>query len=355
MTTGTSGGRFVTGLSRTVWVFVNNTNTLPHFGTDGSILTSFDPLKSFYVSSIFQSMSGVAADQLYTPGFLTEYNLSGFNTLETGITDQDTSSTNASTFQSGHAAYVRSIEASLAPYPKLRLFLSGDGLTRTGTALFNTTRGLSASWTPSAVQTIFSGWVGQPNPPIGAVMMDEVNSSWSAKPLQGPILFNGGGQSGLVSIVAKNSTCTVNWHDWSLNGATRFIITGATTPGLISRPGSTYKGQRIDGNIFTFACAGVSDGTYDGRTDPNLVIEPYVAAWFASNTDYIHYTAFSQILNQANSVRGRMNITWPNAALTTLESVANWEGNSKQSLNGISQVSDYADLYWTVFGSVNYL
>jgi hypothetical protein len=58
MTTGTTGGHFVTGLSRTVWIFINNTNTLPHFGTDGSILTAFDPLKSFYVSSIFQSMTG---------------------------------------------------------------------------------------------------------------------------------------------------------------------------------------------------------------------------------------------------------------------------------------------------------
>jgi hypothetical protein len=355
MTTGNSGGRFVTGLSRTVWVFVNNTNILPHFGTDGSIVSSFDPLKSFYVNSIFQSMSGVNADQSYMPGFLAEYNLSGFNTLETGITNQDTGSSNQNAFQAGQATYVSGIEAALASYPKLRLLLSGDSLTRTSTALFNTTRGASANWTPSAVQTIFSSWVGQHNTPIGAPMMDEVNSSWSAKPLQGPIMFNGGAQSGLASIVASGGTCTVNWTDWSLNGASKFIIVGATTPGLTSAPGSLFAAHRMDGNTFTFTCSGVPDGTYSSSTDPNLVIEPYVAVWFASNTDYIHYTAFSQILNQANTVSGRVNITWPNAALTSYEAIANWEGNSKQSLNGISQVSECADLYWTISGSVNYL
>jgi hypothetical protein len=57
MTTGTTGGQFAYGPATTVWVFVNTSNALPRWGNDGSILTSYSPSKSWFMSSLFNGFT----------------------------------------------------------------------------------------------------------------------------------------------------------------------------------------------------------------------------------------------------------------------------------------------------------
>jgi hypothetical protein len=98
MTTGTTGGRFTYGLVSNIFVFVNSSNTLPHWWSDGVISTSYNPAKSFFMNSAFLSL---AYDQGYNPGYLQDYNASGFNTLETGISNQPSSVTDPNAFAAG--------------------------------------------------------------------------------------------------------------------------------------------------------------------------------------------------------------------------------------------------------------
>jgi hypothetical protein len=63
---------------------VNSTNTLPHFGNDGQIHTSVAGV-SQYMHEQFNSGS-LLTDQPYFPGIGPDYQNSGFNTLEWGIT-----------------------------------------------------------------------------------------------------------------------------------------------------------------------------------------------------------------------------------------------------------------------------
>ena len=352
--TGSNCG-FKTGPTRSAWALVWPTNVLPHFGNDGSILTSYDPGKSFFLHSVFTSMSGFA-DQPYLPGFGADYNASGFNNLETGIisTTIDQMSTNQSTFTNNQNSYVATTMGYLFAFPRLTLNLTGDNMTRTSTALYAATRGALAAFNPSAAQIIFNSWKGQPNAVIEASMQDEVNFSWDHKPLQGPITFAGGSQSGLTSIVVNGGVCTVNWTDWSLNGAGSFIITGATTSGFNTAAGALYHRTKIDANTFTFPCASVANGTYNSITDPALTIHPYVAQWFASNSDFIHHDAFKLIRAGALNVPGHALMTWPNAAGTTIASIGNWGTLGTQAIGGVSKLADAVDLY-TMVGPQPYL
>lgn len=348
---GATGGQFAIGLTRAVWVYVWTDNILPHFGLDGSVLTAYNPSKSMFVAGMFSSLSGFQ-DVPYNPGLAADVNAGGYNTFETGINAPGldlTGGQGQSTFQSIQSSYVTQSVGYISAYPKLRLSLTGDGFTGSDTNLWNVTRGTISGWSPSGLTTMFSSWAGASVPSIWASMKDEVNSAWDHKPLQGPVNFTAGVQSGLTSITSNGSTCTANWTDWSLNGPRKFIITGATTSGFNSAAGSTYSTSTNAGsspNAFTFSCT-VASGTYNSSTDPGLTIEPYGVAWYNGNSDYLHYNAFEQIRAARNGETGGVNMTWPNAAGTFNESVADWSGNGVQSISGVSQIADANDLYWT--------
>ncbi len=351
-TTGSSRGTFAVGPTRTTWIFVANSNILPHFGTDGSILTAYNPSKSFFMNEAFNSIDGFG-DQPYNDdllGFGDDINASGYNTIELGVTNQDMSQSSQTNFQNGQTSYLNGYLAAIAPWPKFRFFGTGDNLS--SSQFYYTTRGPGASWTPPAVQYIFQGLKNAGNF-IGVSWHDEINGPWGPNPLQGPIQFVSSPtvQSGLTSITSNGSTCTGHWTGWAFAGSGTFIIHGATTANFNNAMGANYTRNTVDANTFTFSCS-VASGTYNLATDPGLTIEPNFYGWTGS--DYIHYDAWAQMMTWASAIAGHTQVSGSNAAGTTLQSIANWSGNGIQSIGSVNQVGNWADLYWSHNGE-NYL
>jgi hypothetical protein len=347
---GATNGSFAVGFTRAIWFKVWPDNIMPHFANDGSgVLTTYTPGKSKFMSSSFSSEPALLNDITYSPGQIADRAASGYNVIETSIDAAGIYGTSQSTFQSLQAAYVAQMQALVAG-TNLRFSLVGDNFLNGLDTFWAYTEGPMASWSPTALHTLFGSWTGQTNPPIWAPMKDEVNSTYGASPLQGPLIFSAGVQSGLTSIVASGGTCTASLAGWSFTAVNRFVIRNATTSGFNSATGSTYTGSKVDNNTFTFACS-VANGTYNSGTDASLAIEPLGIAWYNGNTDYLHYNAFAQLRTQAASA-GFVPMSWPNAALTNLKALANFSGNSVQSIGGVTQVGDVNDLY--VSGTAEY-
>jgi hypothetical protein len=347
-----TNGSFALGPSRTTWVFVAPSNILPHFGTDGSILTSYNPAKSFFMHEGFNATYGLYDQPYNTPntaltnsllGYGDDYNLSGYNTLELDISNQDLSQTNQTNFQNGQTSYINGYLAAIAPWPKFRFFGTADNVTTA--QMYYATRGASASFTTPAVQYIFQGLKSAGNF-IGVSWADEISGPWGPNPLQGPIQFHNAPtlQSGLTSITSSGTSCTANWTNWVVAGGGHFIIHGATTAGFNNAIGSTYTPNNVNANQFTFSCT-VASGTYNASTDPGLTIEPISGPWIGS--DYIHYDAWATLLTWVNGISGHTPVTGSNPGQTTLSAIANWSGNGAQSIGAITQVGNWADLYFT--------
>ena len=355
-----TGGHFAVGPSRTTWVMVNSTNILPHFGTDGSILTSYNPAKSFFMHDMFSSNIGFSGQPYNTIntnaaqsflGFGDDINSSGLNTVELGITPNQPAGTDTQTsWQNTQTAALATQQAITAPWPKIRYFGTGDNVTG---GMYYATRGPCSTWTPPCMQYLFQA-MKNTGSFIGVSWQDEIQGPWSCCPLQGPIQFVSSPtkQSGLTSIVSNGSTCTVNWTGWAFSGYGSFVIHGATTAGFNSSAGTSFAPSSVNSNQFTFPCS-VTSGTYNASTDPGLTIEPQFYGWAGS--DYIHYDDWAQLMTQVNNVTGRTPVTGSNQSGTNLQSVANWSGNGVQSVGGISQVADFADMYWSHSTQENYL
>ena len=338
-----SGGVFSTGPTRIAWVLGQQSNILPHFTDDNRIVTSYDPAHSIFTHCGFAS-SFITQDQLYSPGIGYDVSNSGFNCFETGAWGGDLTSYSIGQ-QSNFASAVNSQVsnwaarfAALGFTKPIFTWLIGDQQTGSNTQMWAATNPASPAYgfSPSALTTIFSAWKG-----IAIAMSgkDEVNSAWGGHPLAGPITFTGGANGSISSITAVNGTCTVNGvSGFGIIGG--FIIHGATNAALNTTP------PTINHSTSSFACTGLPDGTYNNSTDPGLMLEPFANTWFASNTSYMQYTAFStfRTLNVAVGA-GREFLSWPNAANTNCSSMANWSGNSNQSNSGVSNVSDFNDLY----------
>ncbi len=353
---GATGGSFATGSTRVIWFYVWTDNVMPHFGLDGSVLSSFNASKSYFMGGSFSSGATLANDVPYSPGVVADMASGGYNVIETGMDSSGLDVTGASgqtSFQSSQAAYVAQYQGLVAG-TKLRFSLTGDNFLNDLQNFWYYVSGTTSTWSPTGLHTLFSSWAGQSNPAIWASMKDEVQGTYQVKPLQGPIIFNGGIQSGLTSIVASGGTCTANWTGWSFNGVNRFIIRNATTSGFNSAAGTTYTATKVDANTYTFSCPSVANGTYNSSTDATLAIEPLAIAWYNGNTDYLHYNAFAQ-LRTIRAGAGNLPMSFPNAAGTTLQSVTNWSGNGTQSIGGVAQVADVNDLYWTHIGPEAYL
>ncbi len=344
----TGNGTFSTGPSRTAWVMVNPTNAIYHFGSDGSILSAYDPARSMYVNSAFQSSTGLPAspaignDQPYNPGFLADYSATGFNTLENGLSNHPAYTDVQSTWQANLTSSVQGVMKAIAPY-KLKFILTGDNWERLSSDLFAVTRGPSARWSPAPMTSVLNAWNGKA---IAIEWQDEVNSGWNSAPLQGPLNFG----NGPVSIVASSGTCTVTWPLMSINATHGFLISGSVTANMNNAVGSLYGASSISASPFTFPCATVADGAYNATNDPALLFEPYATGW-VNNTngtttnpnDYIRWDAFKKIkawINAANP--GRPNADWPNAASTNCVSVSNWQNPSKG-------LADFATKYYAGF------
>ena len=314
------------------------------------MLTSYTPGHSGYVNDVFRQYDGFG-DQPYSPGYGADMETSGYWALETGITNLTASqimgsysSAQFTNWKATQDSFVAGMLNKIAPYPNLRYFGQADALVKNTPDLWPTTRSyMATTWaTPLMTYAVSGNWQKL----YWIDMADEVQDAWNHKPLQGPIMFNGGAQSGLTSIVASGGDCTVNWTAQSINNALHFIISGATTSGFNSVAPATYTATSRSANSFHFACS-VANGTYNETTDPFLMIEPYAVQWFNSNTDYVRYDAFNTVRTQVLAASPRPLITWPNSAGTNCASIANWEGNGTQSIGGNTQVSDYATIYTT--------
>jgi hypothetical protein len=356
---------WVSGPSAQAWVYVNTQNVLPHFGTDGSILTAFDPVKSIYYCSMFFS------DQPFTDSdyprafnYGSDYASSGCNTIETAIWTAPTpyNGQTQAQWQSIMSSYVAGKVALVQPN-NLFLHLIGDGgmLRANGDAYTTTHSPAALIWSPPAAQYAFSAWVN--NRVIGADMVDEVQTLYGDVPLE-CISTNGCfiGQNGFTQIACvSGGTCTVSWTGWSLRSNTGsshfFIITGSGNSNLDYNASSgcapPYTATTIDGNSFTFPTpAGVGTATFTSGSNPSLQIEPYVYAAVDATghegpnegssagpcVDYPRYDMFNWFMNTINNVTGRLKITWPISGGFSARSAQNWLGDPR--------MADFADVYF---------
>jgi hypothetical protein len=370
-----TGGHFSTGPTRVSWPFVSASPTmLPHFGTDGSILTSYNPAKSFWWAEGFNSGNAYntamgAADFAYnTPntagansllGYGDDVSNSGFNVMEFGLTNAGypgldlSASPSQATFQAAYSAYISSWTNAFAPWPKVRFFGTGDNLTES-TQLYYATHGSVASQTPPAVQYMFQA-MKNTGLFAGFNWHDEVTDPFGCCPLQGPLKFVSSptAQSGLTSIVSNGSTCTFNMNPWYFSSS-QFIINGATTSGFNSGSGTTYTATNVSSGQFTAPCS-VAAGTYNSSTDPNLNIEPFANYGWTASSPTVTYDAFAILRNFQTAVSGYTPAAGtPKAAIGNL-ATANWCGANTQSLEGATNIVDWCDEYWTHGSSENYL
>ncbi|MGD0296795.1 MAG: hypothetical protein ABSE86_06720 [Bryobacteraceae bacterium] len=340
--TAASGGHFGMGPTRTAWILGEASNILPHFGRNNTILTSYDPVNSTFVHCGFSS-SVLVTDQIYNPSFGSDLSASGFNCLEQGVfngTLDTFTSGQQSAFQSAANSYISTWLSQLASLnftKQIFTWGTGENLAGSGPSIWGSTSGPAASWSPTGVQYIFEQWV--PNM-LAISVVDEVNSPWGGHPLAGPITFTGGANGSISSIVASSGTCTISGiNGFGVIGG--FVIHGSVIPNM-NNVAPTIS--HLTGS--TFPCAGVANGTYSSSNDPGLVLEPFANTWFASNTSYVLSSAFASFRTQGVAAGGgRAFMGWPNAANTNCSSLGNWNGNSVQSNSGVSNISDYNDMY----------
>jgi hypothetical protein len=381
-----TGGIFQLGLTSVVWIGVATSNIMPHFGNDGSILTTYDPNKSFMpYSGFFSSSPMLTGDQKYTPGYLYDYIHSGQNTIETGMVGAPggTGYSTINTFINDQTNYVSNTNSMLAG-TNLRLSLTGDTLIRNGPDFYNSVQGPLGinrlTGTQSLVAAAFQSWTNNTaHPVLLNVIQDEVTSSWNAMPTQGPIMFHSGGtttvQSPMTSITSDMAgTCTIHGAP-GFNGANRFIIHGSMFSYVNSVPGSgvTYGPVTLATPNATFPCSGWPPAmTWNFANDPGLTIEPYAFAWchFDCNapgnsnsavaTDYLPYTGPAFVRQQADTIVGRPPMTFAPPGLAGPVSVNTWSGDNTyfgaQNVLGVTRMGDYCELYgygttWGFLGS----
>jgi hypothetical protein len=372
------------GKTRTIWVHVNSSNILPHFGTDGSILTAYNPAKSFTPVSVFQSSN--AFPQTATNGggdggfYPAAYNYgqdsvnSGVNTAEFGCQTNLSYTSVQSTFQAAQTNYVAGVTSLIPPVRYWNC--AGDSMMRGTGQAFVTTRSPSASWSPPATQYTFQSLTGVGM--IAVEMVDEVNSSWNVKPLQSG--FTWGNPISTFSCVSGGNctiACTPNAQD-SLplaSGCTiaagRFIVTGSgdsnldynstsgATPSYVVNGGTNATNG---GNTtITFATpAGVGTKTYTASANPNLTVQWEAWSTFDANgngcppqassagpcPNWNQNNMFQFFMSQANAATGHPSIGWPNAGLTNSAGVQDWMGDPNMSTHStIYYANTWSGLY----------
>jgi Bacterial Ig-like domain (group 2) len=356
-----TGGTFSTGPTRTDWVYVWPTNTMPCIGPNGARYSSYNS-SCFIMTSLFFGYTLLTGDQPYNPGAIADFSRSGINTFETSCPWTNVTGTESSggqsAWQNSQNSYVAGIEATFSGYPKLGLYCAGDNFTRSGQYLWGSTNGPAGQWTLPPLELTMQSWNSYGNM-RGVAMQDEVNSSWGGYPLQGPVTYGATSQSWLSQIVASGGTCTATTGPAGIqmNAARKFIIHGSSVSGMNSAFNTNYQASTGVGTSFTFACPGVANNTYNASNDAGLVLEPFAAAanpaqtssWGSSSASppygFISNDAFAQLRSQFISSSVTFGLEWPNAGQTSCTSIGNWNGNGTQSIGSVSQLGDLADIY----------
>jgi hypothetical protein len=223
------------------------------------------------------------------------------------------------------------------------VLLIGDDIARGSDAVYQSSRGPSASWNPNPISYAFN-WAKSLGKVIGVEMVDEISSSFSAPFPEGQL----GQPNGPTQISCVSDKCVVSWANPIINGALMFLITGASSnPNLNRQVTNLYTIADVTSNGFSFASKGVGTQTFTSTTDPNLILEVFAATPEPTGgMDYVHNDAFKVIRSFIDSVPGHPPITWPAAGAAPPFNVGAWEGDRK--------ISDYVSLYWYV-PSTNYV
>jgi hypothetical protein len=326
---------FSRGLSTTVRATVNSSSDLPHFGKDGSVLTAYDPEKSYLMRSWFFAGRGQLSAY---PNAIQDYRDGGANTWEEGIYFSPV----VGESQAGWISRINGHYDALTAFAKksgLNMLGTGDGMARLNIDLYKSTGGIWRTWVPDPVAYAFTkardaGFVA------GVEMVDEVSFAHGNTPFPNGLVNSSGPFTQIVctATTPPNSVCTVHWTSFSSNGANVFIISGATSDLDLNSPtGSLYSiASVIDANRYTFNARNVGTRTFDASSDPALQIEMLASEWVGN--DYVRMNAFSTLMNIINSVPNRPKITWPVPSASDQISRRNWLGDPN--------VSDYMTIFW---------
>jgi hypothetical protein len=305
----------------------------PHFGNDGSRLTSYVPGKSMFVRSLF--FSRVPDLATYAAAFKS----AGINTVEGGFyippgTGFRTEAAWQKTFDGSHAGVTEAIKDGFS------LIFTGDDIARGSGAFYDACCGPSASWTPNPLTYAFT-WLKSLDKTIGVEMVDEISSQFAVPFPQGQL----GQPNGPQQLSCVNDLCTVTWQSPLVieNGALTFLIHGATSNKALNRPSTNLYHQNAGfNNGFTFNTVGVGTQTFTAATDPNLTFQMFASSGKLgpNGNDYVHNDATSKIMGFVDA-GPHPSITWPVAAAAPPANFGAWAGPG---------ASDYGDLYFTYLG-----
>ncbi len=306
----------------------------PHFGNDGSQLTSYVPGKSMFVRSVFFSMVPQLSE------YVSAFKAAQLNTLETGFYvppgNNFKSVTDWETYFNG---YVSPIETA-ARVDGFNIILTGDDIARGSGAVYDAVSGPSTAWNPDPITYAFT-WAKNLGKVIGVEMVDEISSQFAVPFLEGQL----GQPNGPQKISCVNDLCTVTWPSPLVieNGALQFLITGATSNQNLNRAMPNLYHQNAGfNNGFAFNTTGVGTQTFTAETDPNLTFQMFASsgALGPTGTDYVHNNAISQIMSYIDAVPNRPSVTWPAAAAAPPANFGAWAGPG---------AADYGDIYFTYF------
>jgi hypothetical protein len=330
-------GTHSTGKARPNLTLTRNT---PHFGNDGSLLTSYVPGKSMFVRSVFGSLTNLSR-------YGDAFRAAQVNTLESGFyvspNNAGNNYTSLNRWESDFDGYLTpSIEA--AAKDGFNIILTGDEIARGSDAVYDAVSGPSTQWSEDPITYAFT-WAKNLGKVIGVEMVDEISSQFAVPFPEGRLAQPGGPQK----ITCVDDLCTVLWPSEPVvqNGALKFLITGATSNPNLNRPVTDLYHQNsgfvlsLNANQdgFTFNSREVGTQTFTAETDPNLTLQMLAAIGEGpSGTDYIHNDAIRKIMSYVDAVPGRPAVTWPAAALAPAANFGAWMAPG---------ASDYNDIYFT--------
>jgi hypothetical protein len=309
----------------------------PHFGNDGSQLTSYVPGKSMFVRSMFFSLVPQFSQ------YVSAFKAAQLNTVESGFYPPPQNNYSSVTkWETNFNGFVSSIETA-ANVDGFNIILTGDDIARGSGAVYDAVSGPSTAWTPDPITYAFT-WAGNLGKVIGVEMVDEISFQFAVPFPQGQL----GQPNGPQQISCVNDLCTVTWPTPLVieNGDLTFLITGATSNANLNRPVSNLYHQNAGfNNGFTFNTTGIGTQTFTAATDPNLTFEMFASIAEPENTpgatDYIHNNAISQIMSYIDAAPNRPSVTWPAAAAAPGPNFGAWAGPG---------AADYGDIYFTYLG-----
>ena len=187
-----------TGKARPNLTLTRNT---PHFGNDGSLLTSYVPGKSIFVRSVFGSL---------TPNFsryAAAFRAAQINTLESGFyvppNNGGYNYTSSSRWESDFNGFLApAIQA--AANDGFNIILTGDEIARGSDAVYDSVSGPSTLWSEDPITYAFA-WAKNVGKVIGVEMVDEISSQFAVPFPEGQLGQPGGPQK----ITCLDDLCSV--------------------------------------------------------------------------------------------------------------------------------------------------